>query len=140
MSSELGGGRRILVVDASERERRDTARILGEAGYTVDAAGSKAEVVTLLSQRSYDLVLSDLKMRELPGPAFYQLLKECCRTVPPVIFRIERGYTPEYANFLMRLAAPVLTKPVAAAELCVAVERQLPSSPTPPRAASSLVS
>ena len=37
-------------------------------------------------------------------------------------------------------AAPVLTKPVAAAELCVAVERQLPSSPTPPRAASSLVS
>jgi DNA-binding response OmpR family regulator len=140
MSSELAGRRRILVVDASERERHDTARVLGEAGYTVDVAGSKAEVVTLLSQQSYDLVLSDLKMRELHGPAFYQLLKECCRTVPPVIFRIERGYTPEYANFLMRLAAPVLTKPVAAPELCQAVERQLPPSPAPPQAASSLVS
>ena len=132
--------RRILVVDESERERRDTARILDEAGYAVDAAGSKAEVVTLLSQRSYDLVLSDLRMRELHGPAFYQLLKECCRPIPPVIFRIERGYTPEYANFLMRLAVPVLTKPVSAVDLCGAVERQLPPSPATPEATSSLAS
>ena len=100
--------RRILVVDDAERERRDTARILGEAGYAVDTAASKAEVVRLLGQHGYDLVLADLKMHELNGPALYQLLKERCRTVPAVIFRIERGYTPEYANFLMRQAAPVL--------------------------------
>ena len=140
MSATATDRRRILVVDESERERRDTARILDEAGYAVDAAGNKAEVVTLLSQRRYDLVLSDLKMRELHGPAFYQLLKERCPTIPPVIFRIERGYTPEYANFLMRLAAPVLTRPVPAADLCGAVERLLPPSPAPPEAASSLAS
>ena len=133
-------GRRILVVDDDERERRDTSRVLGEAGYAVDTAASKADVVTLLSQHHYDLVLIDLKMRELNGPAFYQLLKEHCRaTTPPVIFRLERGYTPEYANFLMRLAAPVLMKPVPAAELCLAVERQLLASP-PPQAAPSLSS
>jgi DNA-binding response OmpR family regulator len=136
-----GAPRRILVVDGDERERRDTSRVLGEAGYTVDTAASKAEVVTLLSRYDYDLVLADLKMRELNGPAFYQLLKECCRaTMPPVIFRIERGYTPEYANFLMRLAAPVLMKPVAAADLCLAVERQLPPTPPASQAASSLAS
>lgn len=133
--------RRILVVDDDERERRDTSRILGEAGYAVDTAASKADVISLLSQHDYDLVLADLKMRDLNGPAFYQLLKECCRAItPPVIFRLERGYTPEYANFLMRLAAPVLMKPVPAAELCLAVERQLPPSPPAPQAASSLAS
>jgi len=132
--------RRILVVDDAERERRDTARILGEAGYAVDTAASRAEVVRLLGQHGYDLVLADLKMHELNGPALYQLLKECCRTVPAVIFRIERGYTPEYANFLMRQAAPVLMKPVAAADLCLAVERHLPPRPAAPRAASSLAS
>jgi DNA-binding response OmpR family regulator len=136
-----GDPRRILVVDDEERERRDTAQVLGEAGYAVDTAASKAEVVTLLSRHRYDLVLSDLTMRDLNGPAFYQLLRECCRTsTPPVVFRIERGYTPEYANFLMRLAAPVLTRPVSAADLLVAVERQLPPRPSAPRAASSLAS
>jgi len=130
-------GRHILVVDGDERERRDTSRVLGEAGYAVDTAASKADVVTLLSQHHYDLVLIDLKMRELNGPAFYQMLKERCRatTIPPVIFRLERGY-----NFLMRLAAPVLMKPVPATELCLVVERQLPPSPAAPQAAPSLAS
>jgi DNA-binding response OmpR family regulator len=136
MSVDPTGRPRILVVDDEERERQETARILGEAGYAVDTAASKAEVVTLLTRHDYDLVLADLKMRELNGPAFYQVLKECCRAAPPVIFRIERGYTPEYANFLMRSAAPVLMKPVPAADLCQAVERHLPPRPAAPQAAS----
>ena len=133
--------RRILVVDDEERTRRETAQVLGEAGYVVDTAVNRAEVGTLLGRHRYDLVLSDLTMRELNGPAFYQLLRECCRaSTPPVLFRIERGYTPAYANFLMRLAAPVLTKPVSAADLLAAVERQLPPHPAAPTAASSLAS
>ena len=140
MSADFTGPRRILVVDDDERERLETARILGAAGYAVDTAATKADVVTLLTRHGYDLVLADLQMPDLNGPAFYELLKESCRTAPPVIFRIERGYTPQYANFLMRLAAPVLMKPAPAADLCLAVERQLPPSPAPPQAASSLTS
>jgi DNA-binding response OmpR family regulator len=140
MSADFTGRRRILVVDDDERERQDALRILGGAGYAVDSAATKADVVTLLNQHGYDLVLADLKMPGLNGPAFYQLLKESCQTAPPVIFRIERGYTPEYANFLMRLAAPVLMKPASAADLCLAVERQLPPSPAAPQTASSRAS
>jgi len=140
MSADLTGPRRILVVDDDERERQETARILGAAGYAVDTAATKADVVTLLTRHGYDLVLADLQMPDLNGPAFYELLKESCRIAPPVIFRIERGYTPQYANFLMRLAAPVLMKPAPAADLCLAVERQLPPSPAAPQAASSLAS
>lgn len=140
MSADFTGRRRILVVDDDERERQDASRILGGAGYAVDSAATKADVVTLLNHRGYDLVLAALKMPGLNGPALYQLLKESCRTAPPVIFRIERGYTPEYANFLMRLAAPVLMKPASAADLCLAVERQLPPSPAAPQTASSRAS
>ncbi|HTG12843.1 MAG TPA: response regulator [Candidatus Eisenbacteria bacterium] len=137
MSEEVAGRRRILVMDDQERERRETARILGDAGYAVDTAATKADVVTLLTRHGYDLVLADLQMPDLTGPALYKLLKESCRTAPPVIFRIERGFTPQYANFLMRLAAPVLMKRAPAADLCLAVERQLPPGPA---AASSLAS
>jgi DNA-binding response OmpR family regulator len=140
MSADFTGRRRILVVDDDERDRQETARILEVAGYAVDTAATKADVVTLLTRHGYDLVLADLQMPDLNGPAFYELLKESCRTAPPVIFRIERGYTPQYANFLMRLAAPVLMKPAPAADLCLAVERQLPPSPAAPQAASSLAS
>ena len=70
-------------------------------------------MITLLAKHDYDLVLADLKMPEINGPAFYQMLKESCRgATPQVIFSLQRGYTPEYANFLMRLAAPVLMKPL----------------------------
>lgn len=140
MSSEPVRRHRILVMDDDERERQETSRVLGEAGYAVDTAATKADVVTLLARQGYDLVLADLNMPGLNGPAFYELLKETGRHAPPVIFRIQRGYTPQYANFLMRLAAPVLMKPAQAADLCVAVERQLPPSPAAPQAASSLAS
>ncbi len=141
MSADVSGPRRILVVDDDERERVGAARALGEAGHAVDIAASKADVVTLLAKHDYDLVLSDLKMPGLNGPAFYQVLKDCCRgVIPPVIFSIKRGYTPEYANFLMRLAAPVLMKPVPATDLCLAVGRLLPPRPAPPQAASTLAS
>lgn len=137
MSPAPIGRRRILVVDDDERERAGAAQALGEAGYVVDSAATKAEVVTLLAKHNYDLVLADLKMPGINGPAFYQMLREACRgTTPPVIFSLQRGYTPEYANFLMRLAAPVLMKPLPAAELRQAVERLLPT----PRATSSLAS
>ena len=137
MSPAPIGRRRILVVDDEERERAGAAQALGEAGYVVDSAATKADVVTLLAKHNYDLVLADLKMPGINGPAFYQMLREACRgTTPPVIFSLQRGYTPEYANFLMRLAAPVLMKPLPAAELRQAVERLLPT----PRATSSLAS
>ena len=124
---------RILVVDGDEGERDGAARALTEAGHAVDTAATRADVVSLLGERAYDLVLSDLKMPALNGPVFYQLLKDSCRGgTPPVIFSIARGYTPEYASFLMRLAAPVLTKPVPAADLRQAVARMLP-----PRAEAS---
>ena len=136
MSTEFVGRHRILVMDDDERERGETSRVLGEAGYAVDAAATKADVVTLLRLHAYDLVLADLMMPELNGPSLYELLKESCRIAPPVIFRIKRGYTPRYATFLMRLAAPVLMKPAPAAEVCLAVERHLPPSPVSPQAAS----
>jgi DNA-binding response OmpR family regulator len=136
MSTEFMGRHRILVMGDEERERGETSRILREAGYAVDVAATKTDVVTLLSQHAYDLVLADLMTPDLNGPTLYELLKESCRIAPPVIFRIKRGYTPRYATFLMRLAAPVLMKPASAADLCLAVERLLPPSPAPPQAAS----
>jgi CheY-like chemotaxis protein len=137
MSAEGNGRRRILVVDGDPRERGQAVDALNQGGYQVDSAATKAEVISLLARHDYDLVLSDLKMPDLNGPAFYQMLKESTRgAIPRVIFSIHKGYTPEYANFLMRLAAPVLMKPVPAADLRQAVERALPD----PRTTSSLVS
>jgi CheY-like chemotaxis protein len=137
MTAESNGRRRILVVDDDARERTQAVDALSQGGYQVDTAASKAEVISLLARHDYDLVLSDLKMPDLNGPAFYQMLKESCRGASPrVIFSLRKGYTPEYANFLMRLAAPVLMKPIPAADLRQAVERALPA----PRTTSSLVS
>jgi two-component system, NarL family, capsular synthesis sensor histidine kinase RcsC len=71
MSAEGNGRRRILVVDGDPRERGQAVDALNQGGYQVDSAATKAEVISLLARHDYDLVLSDLKMPDLNGPAFY---------------------------------------------------------------------
>lgn len=69
-------------------------------------ADTRADVVSLLGERLYDPVISDLRMPALNAPVFYQLLKDSCGGfTPPVIFSIARGHTPNYAAFLMRLVS-----------------------------------
>lgn len=52
----------LLVVDDEESLRITTAAILEKEGYLVDVASSGDEAITLLEQKDYDLVLTDLHM------------------------------------------------------------------------------
>jgi signal transduction histidine kinase len=53
---------RLLVVDDEESLRITTAAILEKEGYTVDTASSGDEAISLLAEKDYDLVLTDLHM------------------------------------------------------------------------------
>ncbi len=119
----------ILILNDAEPERDSMVAALRAVGYHVDVAGSKAEVFGLLDRQAYALILSDLRMRELNGPAFYRALEQRgAGTMPPVIFVMDRPYTPEHAGFLMRRAVPVLIRPFSSAELCAAVDRAVVAS------------
>jgi PAS domain S-box-containing protein len=101
-----------LIVD----DEPDVAEVLeilaARAGYSVDVAANGREAIERLAGKDYDVILSDLRMPQLDGPALYAWLE---REKPHLTSRIAfvTGDTlgDAASRFLKRCGRPVLEKP-----------------------------
>ena len=57
----------ILVVDDEDLARKNLAHVLSREGYDVVSVNSGGEALDLLQERSFDLVLTDLRMEKVDG-------------------------------------------------------------------------
>lgn len=104
--------KRILVVDDDENLREVLPLILGKDDRTIDTARDGIEALELLNRNQYDVILSDLRMPGLDGPALYEALRAIPRTsIPRVIFMTGNTGTADYATFLQGTTEPILEKP-----------------------------
>ncbi len=103
--------KRILVVDDDDNLRDLLAIVLSQADRVVDTARDGIEALGLLQQNRYDVILSDLRMPGLSGPALYEALRATPQTPPRVIFMTGNAATGEYATFLRGTTEPMLEKP-----------------------------
>ena len=105
--------KRILVVDDDDHLRTLLADVLSQEGRVVDLARDGSEALALLHLHHYDLILSDLRMPGLDGPALYAALRALGHTptVPRVIFMTGHAVGGEYAAFLHGTTEPMLEKP-----------------------------
>jgi CheY-like chemotaxis protein len=88
------------------------AAILSERDRVVDTAREGIEAVALIGQNQYDLILSDLSMPGLDGPALYDALRSIHHvTSPRVIFMTGHAAGGDYAEFLKGTTEPILEKP-----------------------------
>jgi PAS domain S-box-containing protein len=72
-------GTHILVVDDEADSREFIAFVIEEAGAKVKTVGSSAEALIILTQSSFDVLVSDVGMPEMDG---YMLIREA-RSLPP---------------------------------------------------------
>ena len=116
----------ILVVDDEPLVAALIADALGLEGYEVETAKNGREALEKIAARSYDAILSDLRMPELDGVGLYRELEQQHESL---LLRLAfvSGTTepPEYASFLEETGAPVLSKPFAVADLHRLVQRLL---------------
>jgi PAS domain S-box-containing protein len=118
----------ILILDDEPEVVGILAELLSIDSHLVDTATTGAMALDKLQQRTYDLILSDLRMPELDGAAFYRELQHhhpalCQR----VIFLTGDSLSPESRMFLEQTAVPTLGKPVTLMELRSAVQQLLQS-------------
>jgi two-component system NtrC family response regulator len=115
---------RILVVDDDESLRRVLQVQLEQQGYSVTPAASAQQTFSALQLRSYDLVITDLKM---PGLTGIELLKQMRSQYPETIVIILTAFgTVETAVQAMKAGAyDYLTKPVDPEEMSLVVGRAL---------------
>ena len=118
--------RLILVVDEEAATRQTLIDVLSLDGHEVDGAGDADSALLLLDQRRYDLVLSDIRMLKLDGPALLDALAERFGdTLPQVVFLTSVAFDPHYGSFLANLRVPVLMKPLKPGRVLELVSRLL---------------
>ncbi|MBI4045308.1 MAG: response regulator, partial [Devosia nanyangense] len=91
---DLTGHERILLVEDEESVRAFSARALKTTGYEVFEADSGEEALEVLEEIGYevDLIISDVVMPEMDGPA---LLKRVRQTKPDIKVIFVSGYAEE---------------------------------------------
>jgi DNA-binding NtrC family response regulator len=117
--------RRLLIVEDSEATRKQLQQLLeSELPVQVDTAGDGTEALEALIERSYSLVITDLKMPRVDG---MQLIEEVQRRRLPVTVIVTTGFGSIHeAVQAMRLGAyDFLTKPLDFQRLSLVVERAL---------------
>lgn len=116
------------------------ADVLREEGHEVEAVLDSQEGLTRISRNPYDLIVCDLRMPRLDGPAFYDAL---VRADSParhhILFITGDTLGPRTVEFLKSHRLPFLAKPFLVEELKLAVNRVLDGSTSaePPGAVST---
>lgn len=100
--------------------------VLCEEGHEVEAVLDSQEGLTRLARSRYDLIICDLRMPRLDGPAFYDAL---VRTRSPardrILFITGDTLGPHTVEFLKSRQLPFLAKPFLVEELKLAANRIL---------------
>jgi CheY-like chemotaxis protein len=132
-------GLRVLVADNDERVRRSAHGILGRFGCVVETARDGKEALTMARLSTYDVILADIRLPDLPGYEAYYRLRQA-QPMARVILMTAYGYDPSHALVRARQEGlrSVLYKPFRIDQLLDALEN--PDAPPPaPRSDSQPV-
>jgi CheY-like chemotaxis protein len=114
---------RILIVDDEPLVARAMARALGRDDIVMAGDGQRA--LDLCRAGTFDLILCDVMMPRMDGPAFFVALSaERPELVRRVVFMSGGAFAPAAAAFLERVPNPKLDKPVDVGRL-LAVARPI---------------
>lgn len=109
---------RALVVDDDEALADTLADLLATGGWEVDLATSAAEAQGLIAAGGHALILSDLRMPGMDGPALFRwLAAEHPALVARVAFVTGDTLGETAASFLAEAGRPALEKPFSRAEV-----------------------
>jgi PAS domain S-box-containing protein len=104
---------RILVVDDEPDIARLLADILQGDGHETAAASSGREALDWLSGREVDLIISDLRMPDMDGPALYRALAERRpELLTRLVFITGDTLAADITGFLSETGASVIEKPL----------------------------
>jgi CheY-like chemotaxis protein len=120
----------ILVIDDEPSVIRALTGLLRRDGYHVGTASNGRHAMVQLQEQPYDVIVCDLHMPDLDGPAFYALLT---RAYPALCQRVIflTGDTRGAASrtFLTQCGRPWLRKPSPIATIRRAIQDVLQASP-----------
>ena len=122
----------IIVVDDDECVRETLEIALAGVGHSLRATERGSEALQWLDEEPCHLLIMDLKMPEIDGPALYkQVLARWPVAAPRALFVSGYADLGPYHDDPMVRGVPVLFKPFTLSDLFSAVHQALASSSSP---------
>ena len=122
--------RHILIVEDEPTVAELIADVMAEEGHSVDTLLDSREAVRRLEEKSYSLVICDLKMPYVDGPGLYRALVRRENPMQQrVLFVTGDTMAPRTLEFLKSSGLPYLAKPFLVEELKEAVRKALAAVP-----------
>jgi signal transduction histidine kinase/ActR/RegA family two-component response regulator len=123
---------RILVVEDEPTVAQLIVDVLVEEGHHAEAALDSQDGLTRLSRNHFDLVICDLRMPRLDGPAFYDaLVRSGSPARDKILFITGDTLARRTVEFLEPNDFPYLAKPFLVEELKLSVNRMLAAGRIP---------
>ncbi|RJP16648.1 MAG: response regulator [Candidatus Abyssobacteria bacterium SURF_5] len=117
----------ILLVDDDQEFRKAMKKMFEKSGYDVTVAADGQEALVALSGKSFDLIISDLRMPNLNGMELMEELKRRKINLP-VIFITAYGEVESYMDLMNLGAFEYINKPVKGHEILGVVRKALESA------------
>lgn len=115
---------KILVVDDEEHTRLGYTEVLKLEGYNVDSAENGLEGLKLAKDKSYHVIVTDLRMPKMDGSQFVENLRKFDKNVKVVVITAF-GSFKSYKQFTSLGAVEYINKPVRAKDLKDAILKAL---------------
>jgi two-component system response regulator PilR (NtrC family) len=112
----------ILLVDDEPTLRLSLGDALTDAGHTVTLAGDGAEALERIKDRSFDLIISDIRMPRMDGLSLFRRARDLMPSAEFVLMTAY-GEVQDAVAALKEGARDYLTKPFDAEELLLRVAR-----------------
>jgi CheY-like chemotaxis protein len=110
------------------------SEVLSAEGHFVDIADTSGAALPLIETGAYAVVLTDMRMPDLDGPALYREVSTRC---PPLaksfLFITGDSFSNDATRFLSETGAVCLSKPCTLDEVESAIERVLRRGTDAPR-------
>jgi len=95
--------KRILFVEDDDKYRKVITDILENEGYHVDAVGAAMDAIELLTEKRYDLIISDLVMETIDGLRFVRYVRKTNRQVKIMLLTAQPTMDTEIVALNLRV-------------------------------------
>lgn len=118
----------ILIAEDDKMNQQLSTMILGRLGYQPDVAENGKEVLEMVSEKKYDVILMDIEMPEMDGLEATRMIRLCLTTQPTIIAMTANAMESDRENCLKAGMDEYLTKPVNVEELMYVLRNSYKSS------------
>ena len=121
----------VLLIDDEEGLRRAVLAFLKRRGIHAIAVGDGADALKALSEREFDVIVSDVRMPGMNGRQFLERLRQNHPAmVRRLIFSTGDTFAPDTAALLLEASVPSLVKPFEFAKLETMLREVVAASPS----------